>query len=191
MNISKLICLGDSLTEGYGIDLSKRWTDLLKNELNIKIVNKGISGDTTAGMLARFQTMVVDLKPSHVIIFGGTNDISLGLKNNVILSNIVAMVKLALYHNIKPIIGVPTSCFESKNLKSSNSKLYLSSKKMIKRVQKFQEIIKEFAIDRELEYIDFSKSLTSSDYIEDKIHPNNNGHVKMMINVKDLLKNSI
>ena len=67
--------MGDSLTEGYGIPQHTRWSNLLANETGLPIINSGISGDTTAGMLARFKPMVLDHQPSHVIIMGGTNDI--------------------------------------------------------------------------------------------------------------------
>lgn len=67
----KIVCIGDSLTEGYQMDLSKRWTDVLQEKLDIEIINSGICGDTTGGMLARFKEMVIDHKPTHVIIMGG------------------------------------------------------------------------------------------------------------------------
>ena len=49
----KLICLGDSLTFGYGVRVSQRWTHLCAQDTGWKIVNEGVSGDTTGGMLAR------------------------------------------------------------------------------------------------------------------------------------------
>ena len=190
MKVTKLVCLGDSLTEGFGVDIANRWTELLKEELNIQIVNKGISGDTTAGMLARFQTNVIDLNPSHVIILGGTNDISLRLKRNVILSNILAMVKVALNADITPILGIPTSCFAVENANLEENKLYRSSEKMHTHIYKYQELLKHFAQDRNLDYIDFSINLNTSDYLEDNLHPNKKGHLKMMYNAKEVILNS-
>ena len=43
----KLICIGDSLTFGYGVRPSQRWTRLCAQETGWEIVNEGISGDTT------------------------------------------------------------------------------------------------------------------------------------------------
>lgn len=51
----KLICIGDSLTFGYGVRPSQRWTRLCAQETGWEIVNKGISGDTTGGMLVRLR----------------------------------------------------------------------------------------------------------------------------------------
>ena len=49
----KLIRIGDSLTFGYGVHLSQRWTRLCAQETGWELVNEGINGDTTGGMLAR------------------------------------------------------------------------------------------------------------------------------------------
>ena len=55
----KLICLGDSLTFGYGVRASQRWTHLCAQHTGWKIVNEGVSGDTTGGMLARLAARVL------------------------------------------------------------------------------------------------------------------------------------
>ncbi len=52
---TKLICIGDSLTFGYGVHLSQRWTRLCAQETGWELANEGINGDTTGGMLARMQ----------------------------------------------------------------------------------------------------------------------------------------
>lgn len=187
MSINKIVCLGDSLTEGFDLDEKQRWTSLLNEKFSTEFINKGISGDTTAGMLARFQSMVVDSKPEYVIIFGGTNDVSLGIKKNIILGNLLAMIKIALYYGITPILGIPTSTYCEEKNNTRNKELYLPSKKMDKRIKKLQKFILEFAIDRDLQFINFSKYLNSSDYTEDGIHHNANGHQKMMKNVEEAL----
>ena len=51
----KLICIGDSLTFGYGVRPFQRWTRLCAQETGWEIVNEGISGDTTGGMLVRLR----------------------------------------------------------------------------------------------------------------------------------------
>ena len=109
MTKSKIVCMGDSLTEGYGIANHSDWPTLLG--ANWDVINSGISGDTTAGMLSRFHPMVIDHHPTHVIILGGTNDCSFNLPIDAIISNIMAMTKLARHHGIVSIIGLPTECF--------------------------------------------------------------------------------
>jgi hypothetical protein len=74
----KIVCLGDSLTYGYGVEKNNRWTQLIKSELNAEIINKGINGDTTAGMLMRSYNDIIKDYPTHSIIMGGTNDFLAG-----------------------------------------------------------------------------------------------------------------
>ena len=54
------VVLGDSLSAGYGVKIEESWPSVLENNLkaaniNIKIINAGISGDTTSGGLFRLQ----------------------------------------------------------------------------------------------------------------------------------------
>ena len=79
----KLICIGDSLTFGYGVHLSQRWTRLCAQETGCELVNEGINGDTTGGMLARMQGGVLaELREGglgadrpYVLLMGGSNDV--------------------------------------------------------------------------------------------------------------------
>lgn len=79
----KLICIGDSLTFGYGVHLSQRWTWLCAQETGWELVNEGINGDTTGGMLARMQGGVLaELREGglgadrpYVLLMGGSNDV--------------------------------------------------------------------------------------------------------------------
>ncbi len=73
--LATIVCLGDSITAGYGLRAGENWTDLLqKKHPEIRLINRGISGDTTSGMLARFKRDVIREKPDDVMIFGGLND---------------------------------------------------------------------------------------------------------------------
>ena len=45
--MKKIVCLGDSLTYGYGVSRSKVWTKLAEDKLHIEIINEGICGDTS------------------------------------------------------------------------------------------------------------------------------------------------
>lgn len=68
-----VVCFGDSLTECGG--LNGRYSDYLAQAMpGLKIVNKGIGGDTLAGGRARFERDVLSLQPKAVIIELGAND---------------------------------------------------------------------------------------------------------------------
>ncbi len=101
----KIVFLGDSLTYGYGVSRNYAWVNILENKIDLQAINKGINGDTTGGMLARFQYDVADLKANVVHIMGGANDIICGATEDDIKPNIMAMVHQAQAYGIKPIIG--------------------------------------------------------------------------------------
>ncbi len=103
----KIVCIGDSLTYGYRIRRSQVWTKLLENKMESGVLNKGINGDSTGGMLSRYQKDVIDNSPSHVIIMGGSNDLIMELSLNIVKSNIATMVHQAHANNIIPVIGIP------------------------------------------------------------------------------------
>src|SRR5207247_1464807 len=69
---------GDSLTAGYGVETGYSYPDFLQKNLDhagsrYRVVNAGISGDTTSGGLARVDS-VTQLKPALVILELGGND---------------------------------------------------------------------------------------------------------------------
>lgn len=180
MNRKKIVCIGDSLTAGYGVQINDRWSHMLSNNLTIEVVNSGISGDTTSGMLARFYEMAIKHKPDYVIILGGTNDLALDLPNNIIISNILAMTRHAKHHNIIPIIGIPPPFFNQENFTDEN--LFIDSSSLSKRIHSFQKLLKQFALNDAQNFIDFSLHMNSEVFLEDGLHPNKKGHVLMSEN---------
>lgn len=73
-----IACFGDSLTAGYGVDLDSSYPADLQRELDkagyhYRVVNMGISGDTTKDGLARIDR-VLALKPAIVVVEFGGND---------------------------------------------------------------------------------------------------------------------
>ena len=98
-----IVCIGDSLTSGFGVFKEERWTSILSRNTNFNITNKGINGDTTTGMLCRFYEDVLLPKPTHVIIMGGCNDFisNRSVKNTII--NMKEMIEDALKYDIIPI----------------------------------------------------------------------------------------
>ena len=60
--------VGDSITDLYVLD--DHYADLPQ-----AVYNRGIGGDTTAGVLARLQVSVLDLQPDVVVLMIGTNDL--------------------------------------------------------------------------------------------------------------------
>lgn len=76
-------------------------------------INKGVPGNTTAQMLARFQTDVIDLHPDVVHILGGANDAKDGDWSNIdecgvnTCENLEQMSEMAQAAGIKVVVGTP------------------------------------------------------------------------------------
>ncbi len=64
-----IVFAGDSITHGWNLE---------KYFPNLKVANRGISGDTTRQLLYRFKEDVITLKPTAIVLLIGTNDLGLG-----------------------------------------------------------------------------------------------------------------
>ncbi len=80
-----VVFLGDSITQGWGDDLHHSFPGM-------KVANRGISGDTTRGVLIRLEEDVLSLHPGGVVLLIGTND----LEENADPETIAANLKLIL-----------------------------------------------------------------------------------------------
>lgn len=182
----KIVCHGDSLTEGYDINLAVRWSNLLSEATGIEIINSGISGDTTGGMLARFGRMVLDHQPTHVTIMGGTNDLNLNIADEIILGNMLAMTRYARLHNVQAIIGIPTAIFPE-GIPFNAESVFIGPDPFSKRVESFQDKLKRFVKEEDLPSIDFS-DLPQELFLVDGVHPSEEGQVVMMEKAKAVLE---
>ncbi len=87
-----IVFLGDSITQGWGDDFRKQFPGL-------KLANRGISGDTTRGMLIRLQEDVLSLNPRGVIMLMGTNDLGDNIAPEVIAANVQLILAELKKHN--------------------------------------------------------------------------------------------
>jgi lysophospholipase L1-like esterase len=93
-----IVFLGDSITQGWGDKLGGSFGDM-------KVANRGISGDTTRGMLIRLEEDVLSLNPKAVVMLMGTNDLEEGAEPETIAANLKLIVAALKKHNPKmPII---------------------------------------------------------------------------------------
>jgi lysophospholipase L1-like esterase len=76
-----VVFLGDSITQGWGGGLGAAFP-------GVKVANRGISGDTTRGVLIRLREDVLVLDPAAVVLLIGTNDLEEGALPDVIASNL-------------------------------------------------------------------------------------------------------
>ena len=179
----RLLCLGDSLTEGYNIDKKDAWVTLLGDVDNITAVNAGISGDTTAGMLARLPLLLNQNKYTHVFIMGGTNDIEFDMPNNQVVLNIKAIVRQLQYQDIELLVGIPMPYYYQ--LTPNESFQFLeSSLSYAEKLDEYCEMLKKYAIKDGINFIDFREIFTDEKregikelYLDDGVHPSVEGHL--------------
>ena len=103
----KIVCIGDSLTFGYGVRKDKCWVSILNSNTKLEILNKGTNGDTSVGILSRFFKDVVLYSPTVCTILCGSNDLLLGKEVDAIIANISLMIKDCELKGIVPIIISP------------------------------------------------------------------------------------
>ncbi len=109
-----LVAFGDSLTAGYGIDLDEAWPARLQERLDAdgfayRVVNAGVSGETTSGGLRRLP-FVLDRNPNAelVVIALGGNDGLRGVPVDVMMDNLQAMIREAEGRGLQVLLaGVP------------------------------------------------------------------------------------
>ena len=98
-NSYTILFLGDSLTAGYGLEEGEAFPSLLaqrfKSEgLDVKVVNAGVSGSTSASGLARLQWYIRS-KPDLMVLSLGANDGLRGLSVEELRNNLVATIEYA------------------------------------------------------------------------------------------------
>lgn len=176
----KIVCIGDSLTEGYGVRRPENWVALLNERTENEFVNKGISGDTSGGMLARFQRDVIDEKPQYVIIMGGANDFIMGDSPGSVRANIMAMVHQAYHHRIIPILGTGIKA-DAESFRKDWAEI-TDVGLLNEKITAYRDWIIQFCGTFNTKYIDFYAELENrtegkyAGYLFDGLHPAKEGH---------------
>lgn len=104
-----VLVVGDSISAAYGLETQQGWVALLQERLqqqdsDVSVVNASISGDTTAGGLARFPALLAQHQPEYVIIELGGNDGLRGLSLKHMAVNLTTMVQQAQQEDAKVLL---------------------------------------------------------------------------------------
>lgn len=105
-----IVALGDSLTAGLGVDETQAYPAQLENKLiadgyDLKVVNAGISGETSSGTLSRINWVIAALKPDIVILVTGANDGMRGIDIDLLRNNLDEILSVLDENNIDVILG--------------------------------------------------------------------------------------
>jgi len=95
-----ILVFGDSLSAAYNIPTEKGWVSLLEQQLqsenlDIKVINASISGETSSGGLVRFQSQINKSQPSIVILELGANDGLRGFNLTTTRQNLLEMIQIS------------------------------------------------------------------------------------------------
>ena len=131
-----VVALGDSLTFGYrmhdpyAMDPRVPYPAQLEAMLRSKrrdkqpfVLNSGVNGDTTDGMIWRFGRAVASEKPDAVIVWGGINDLGAARSPDAVMGNLVN-----LYAKCGEIEATPVACTLTPTCRTSHSILRLNDK---------------------------------------------------------------
>lgn len=167
----KAVLFGDSIT-----DVWPRQDPEFFREHNF--VGRGISGQTTAQILARMQQDVVALNPKYVVILCGINDIAKNPGYAVDIETAVARIKsmcdIARANGIRPVVCtlLPSSKFTWRP----------AEKDVFSNVKAFNESLKKMAAENRVKVADYfslfsdGSTIMPEAYSGDTLHPNLDGY---------------
>lgn len=172
----KVACLGDSITNGFPYSQKDSWVHLVGEKSGLAMINLGVNGDTTGGMLWRFNRRVITLEPSHLVIMGGINDVLMGIDTNEILANLREITSRSFAYGICPVIGVTTPL--------AGEALDFYDRQALPALEDLRRGIRRYASEWEIPAIDFHSALLNekgadSGLFVDGGHPNREGYRRM------------
>ncbi len=180
--VQKIIILGDSLTEGYGIEKSQAFPAKLEQLLNKKtgkysVLAAGTSGSTSASGYKRLKWHL-RAKPQVLILALGGNDALRGVKPLTTKKNLAKVIRLAKKNGLKVFLaGMKTPT----NYGNSFGK-------------DFEKIFKELALEYQIGLIPFllqDVGGVAKYNLQDGIHPNETGHSIIAKNLFNQLKDKL
>lgn len=168
---STILAFGDSLTAGVGAEPGQSYPDVLAALTGMRVINAGISGETTAEGRPRLARELDMHAPQLLVLMEGGNDILQNLSSRETKANLAAMIALAHDRAIPVLlIGVP-----EKNLFSSVAPFY-----------------RELAAEHKVQFDDelLSDLLRTSRYKSDLVHLNAQGYRAMAESIRERLADS-
>jgi acyl-CoA thioesterase-1 len=96
-DVFTIVALGDSLTAGLGVDEAQAYPAVLERRLKadghaVRVVNAGISGETSSGAVSRLEWTLSSLDPDLVILETGANDGLRGIDPKILQANLDRLI---------------------------------------------------------------------------------------------------
>jgi lysophospholipase L1-like esterase len=169
--LPRVVFLGDSITDAWRLNEYFTGRDF---------VNRGIGGQTTLQMLARFRQDVVSLNPKVVVILGGTNDIDAGVSPAQIEDNLTMIGDLAKAHGIKPVFAsiLPVSDYH----KNDDPRFEMTKTRPPATIASINTWLRGHCKSEGFVYLDYYSAMVDpagqmkADLSDDGLHPNAKGY---------------
>lgn len=169
---ARVVFMGDSITELWGEQPAGLFADR-------HLVNRGISGQTTAQMLLRFRPDVLALGPRRVVLLAGTNDIAGNtgpISVEAIAGNIRSMVQLARAEGVAVVLCavLPVKRYP-----------WAPEVQPLPQVAALNRLLHAMAKEYRTGWVDYHAALADRDgglpaaYSGDGVHPNAAGYAVM------------
>ena len=172
---SVVLALGDSLTAGAGVTPEQAWPDLLAQQTGWLVVNGGVNGDTSADALKRLPSMLDEHEPVLVLVALGGNDMLRHQPEQETVANLGQILEQIKARGAKAVLlATPQPSLAGAVLRN------LSAPEFYRQVAESQQVpLIEDAIAEVL-----SDPLLKSD----QIHPNAEGHARLVGKIHDALR---
>jgi lysophospholipase L1-like esterase len=170
----RYVFLGDSATELWRLNEYFTGKDF---------INRGIAGQTTNQILARFMADVVALRPLAVVVLAGSDDLAAGMPPSAIADNLVMMGDVAKAHGVQPIFAslLPAGGDAAKT-------------RTPEAIQKVNSWIRDYCIRENFIFLDYYTSMADSqgmmkpELSDDGVNPNSRGYRVMSPLVLDAME---
>lgn len=178
----RVVFLGDSLTAGLGLPEEEAYPALIENRLldqgyDVEVVNAGVSGDTTAGGLARLDWLL-DQRPEVLVVGLGANDGLRGLPLDGAEENLRQIVDRARQAGARVLLlgmKIPPS-------------------QGLDYAARFEEIFPELASELDVPLVPFlleNVAARPAFNLPDRLHPNARGHRRIAATVYPFVENLV
>lgn len=171
----RVLCLGDSLTEGYGLSKEAAWPAVLqgllraKGRSNVALVNAGVSGSTSASGLSRLKWHLKS-KPTILVLALGANDGLRGVPVAETQKNLATIIKFAQQNGMKVLLA-------GMRMPPNYGKTYTAD---------YEKMFRTLATDYKTAFMPFILEGVVADpalNLGDGIHPNAAGYHKIAENL--------
>ena len=172
-----ILCIGDSLTFGYGVPRDECWCALASRLTGHSFVNRGVNGATSGEMLELARAVLPDWPEGEVFVMGGLNDLFMGMPLRVPLEHIREICRLARAHGLRPVAGIPMPMAESLDDGWCDGPIDMT--KVRAAYADFAEALLRRCAEDGVPVLDFRPVVGPAELAFDGIHVNRQGHRRM------------